>query len=102
MLLVVSLVVLSLGIGMDRAIAVPCYQTDSHSICLVSVKRSAKQFWEYRAVVSMDGVQREQEVYNCRDRQRIQADGRVVAFEPDGAGEVICRKLYRPGRSPVQ
>lgn len=95
-LLVVSLVVLSLGIGTGRAIAAPCYQTASHSVCLISVKRSAKQFWEYRAVVSVDGAPREQEVYNCRDRQRIQADGRVVPFESGGAGEVICRKLYRP------
>ena len=92
---------LTLVVNVRRAIAVSCTTTPEHTICLTSIKRSAKQFWEYRAAVTVDGAVREVEVYNCRDRQRVRVDGRVVSFEPGGAGEVICRKLYRPARSPL-
>ncbi len=91
-----------LGINVNKAIAASCYQTHSHTVCLIDIKRSAKQFWNYRAVVSVDGVARSQEVYNCRDRQRVRTDGRVVPFETNGVGDLICRKLYRPARSPLQ
>ncbi|MEQ9484943.1 hypothetical protein [Coleofasciculus sp. F4-SAH-05] len=47
-------------------------------------------YWQYRAAVSIDGVKRPVEIYNCRDRTRVRQDGVVVSFEPDGAGEFIC------------
>lgn len=36
-------------------------------ICLLSIKPSAKNHWEYRAAVSIDQVTRPVELYNCRD-----------------------------------
>jgi hypothetical protein len=68
-----------------------CRNSSDRLICIVSIKRSAKNYWEYRASVSIDGIQRPIEVYNCRDRIRIRKDGSVVPFESDGAGELICR-----------
>jgi hypothetical protein len=67
-----------------------CRQSSDRLICIVSIKRSAKNYWEYRASVSVDGIKRPIEVYNCRDRIRIRKDGAVVPFESDGAGELIC------------
>ncbi|MFB2978793.1 hypothetical protein [Microseira sp. BLCC-F43] len=43
-----------------------CRTSDRRVICIKSIKRSAKNYWEYRAVVSIDGVARPLEVYNCR------------------------------------
>ena len=68
-----------------------CRQSSNGLICIVSIKRSAKNYWEYRASVSINGIKRPIEVYNCRDRIRIRKDGDVVPFESDGAGELICR-----------
>ena len=68
-----------------------CRNSNNHSICILSIKRSAKNYWEYRAAVSIDKVERPIEVYNCRDRTRVRKDGIVVRFEPNGPGELICR-----------
>lgn len=72
------------------AAASVCRNSHDHLICILTIKRSAKYYWEYRAAVSIDGVERPIEVYNCRDRVRIRQDGTMKSFEPDGAGELIC------------
>lgn len=63
---------------------------DNHEICILSIKRSAKNYWEYRAIVSIDRVKQPVEVYNCRDRIRVGKNG-IVPFQPNSAGELICR-----------
>ena len=63
---------------------------DNHDICILSIKRSAKNYWEYRVVVSIDRLTRPVEVYNCRDRILV-GKARIVPFQPNGAGELICR-----------
>jgi len=83
------LVVLSLAIA-PPAFASFCRQSHDHRICILKIQRSAKYHWEYRATVSVDGVERATEVYNCRDRVKIQPDKTVVPFEAEGAGELIC------------
>ncbi|GAB4198823.1 MAG: hypothetical protein Fur006_48980 [Coleofasciculaceae cyanobacterium] len=44
-----------------------CRTSNDRLICILSIKRSAKNYWEYRAAISVDGVKRPIEVYNCRD-----------------------------------
>lgn len=72
-----------------------CRTTARHQVCLIDIKRSAKNYWEYRASVKIDGKERPLEVYNCRERTRIQADGVTVPFVAGGAGEVICSLFKR-------
>ncbi|MBH8565252.1 hypothetical protein I8748_24235 [Nostoc sp. CENA67] len=67
-----------------------CRNYHSHLFCILSINRSAKNYWEYRAVVSVDGVQKPIKVYNCRERVEVQKDGTVVPFEDEDAGELIC------------
>jgi hypothetical protein len=86
---------LVLGCAISTSASPLCRTHDEHRICLVEVKRSAKNHWEYRAVVSIDGIERPQELYNCREQVRVSADGVVVPFEPNGAGMLICRVLHR-------
>lgn len=71
-----------------------CRTTAEHRICILEIKRSAKNYWEYRAAISIDGQTRPIEVYNCRERVRVLANG-VVPFVANGAGELICRTVYR-------
>nr|WP_238845950.1 hypothetical protein [Nostoc edaphicum] len=61
-----------------------------HKICILSISRSAKNYWEYRATVSVDGVKRPTEVYNCRERVNVQQSGTVLPFEQKGPREMIC------------
>ncbi|NJL38999.1 MAG: hypothetical protein HC840_22450 [Leptolyngbyaceae cyanobacterium RM2_2_4] len=91
-------IALVLALIFSFAIALParaafCRTVNGHDICILSIKRSAKNHWEYRASVSVDGVARPVEVYNCRDRQRTQKDGTVISFAENGPGELICTML---------
>ena len=68
-----------------------CRNLNNRTVCIVSINRSAKNYWEYRAAVRVDGVERPVEVYNCRDRIRVQQDGTIVPFESNDASKLVCR-----------
>ena len=72
------------------ASASTCSNYGSHQICILSIKRSAKNYWEYRASLSVDKVKIPIEIYNCRDRTKTQKDGTILSFEPYDPGEMIC------------
>ncbi|MGC9526778.1 MAG: hypothetical protein ACP5D7_14695 [Limnospira sp.] len=73
--------------------AASCRMIADHKVCILSLKRSAKYYWEYRAQISVDGVVRPVETYNCRDRIWVRSDGREVKFESGGFGDYICGVL---------
>ncbi len=78
-------VLLILCLLFSLAIASPanasfCRQVGDRNLCILSIKRSAKNYWEYRAAVSVNGVERPIEVYNCRDRQVIKQDKMTLRF----------------------
>ncbi|WP_335211554.1 hypothetical protein [Nostoc sp.] len=89
----------------DPAFASVCRNYDVYDglrlhqqICILSINRSAKNYWEYRAAVSVDGVKRPVEVYNCRQRVKVQHDGTVLAFQQKDPGEMICSFFNSSGR----
>jgi hypothetical protein len=43
-----------------------CQPITGQTVCLQSIKRSAKYHWEYRVVVSIDGKARPAKRYDCR------------------------------------
>ncbi|WP_315789585.1 hypothetical protein [Fischerella sp. JS2] len=67
-----------------------CRDLQGHQICIISIKRSAKNYWEYRAVVSVDGVKRPLEIYNCRQQNKVEEDGTIVPFDEVDPGKLIC------------
>ncbi|WP_309732473.1 hypothetical protein [Chamaesiphon sp. OTE_75_metabat_556] len=71
-----------------------CRQTDGHRICIVSIKRSAKNFWQYQAIVSTDGIDRPSASYDCRARLITEADGNTASFRSRPDGKIVC-SLYR-------
>ncbi|MEC4986955.1 MAG: hypothetical protein SAJ37_10750 [Oscillatoria sp. PMC 1068.18] len=90
-----KLILLLLLVTFWFAVALPaeaafCRSLNNQEICIVSIKRSAKNYWEYRVIISVDGEKKPQEVYDCRSRVKIQADGKAVFFESNGAGNFIC------------
>lgn len=92
-------IVVGLGVGADRVAAAPVFGASScrsfrgHEVCILTQKRSAKRFWEYKAQVSVDGDRQPLWVYNCRDRTKAERDGTVFEFDRDDPGEVVC-KVY--------
>lgn len=80
---------MSLTVALPAQASLLC-RNSGHLICILSIKRSAKNYWEYRAAVSIDQVARPIELYNCRDRLRVRQDGKVIPFQTNGAGTLIC------------
>jgi hypothetical protein len=77
------------------AAAAFCRNYQGNSICILSIERSAKYYWEYRAAVKVNGETRPVEIYNCRDRTLIKADGKIVSFDKNGSGNLICNVLNK-------
>jgi len=76
-----------------------CRPFGGHEVCISDIRRSAKSYWEYRTVVSIDGIKQPLELYNCRDRLRILAsDGSAIPFLTGKTGDWICT-LTTPTRS---
>ncbi|PSB04246.1 hypothetical protein [Merismopedia glauca] len=90
-----KILILLLGLLLSLGLAFPaqastCKNYNNHKICILNIKRSAKYAWEYRVVVSVDDMKRPLEVYDCRDRVRVQPDGHIIPFSQDEAGNLIC------------
>ncbi len=67
-----------------------CRNFNEHLICILTIKRSAKYYWEYRVSLSIDGVKTPVEIYNCRDKFKITKDKRMISFDEAQTGELIC------------
>jgi hypothetical protein len=68
-----------------------CRVRFGQQVCILKLKRSAKNYWEYRATVSIDGEkQRAKEIYNCRDRTLIRKEKYPISFQSNSPGELVC------------
>lgn len=91
-LALVTMIVSLGGSACQSAKAAPlCRQIEGHQTCILSIKRSAKYFWEYQVVVSVDGTPRPIEKYNCRQRIRTSQGKKVIPFSQNGVGDLICK-----------
>lgn len=75
--------------------AATCRMIQDQIICITDIKRSAKNYWEYRVTLSIDNIIQPVEIYNCRDRQIIKSDKTRVKFSSQDLSQAICR-LYKP------
>ena len=77
------------------ASAVFCRTVEDHTLCILEIQRSAKNHWEYRAIVRIDGQTQPKQVYDCQDRVRIQPNGEILAFQRLDGGDLICSFFRR-------
>ncbi|MBW4532676.1 MAG: hypothetical protein KME09_01945 [Pleurocapsa minor HA4230-MV1] len=71
--------------------AAMCRDRYGQEVCILKLKRSAKNYWEYRAKVSIDGEQQKNpEVYNCRDRTLTRKGKYPIPFKSNSPGELVC------------
>jgi len=88
--LLILLLVFWLGY-MPIAHADMCRERNGHRVCVLKLKRSAKNFWEYRAKVSIDGKkQANREIYNCRDHTLTRKGKYPIPYKPNSPGELVC------------
>ena len=79
---------LNLLVGPVVQAAPLCRTVADHQVCVLKITRSAKYYWEYRAVVQVDQRQRPMARYNCRTHEYIRRDGQHIS--DDIATQVIC------------
>ena len=72
-----------------------CRTIDQRTVCIITIKRSAKNFWEYNAAVSIDGKRGPKEPYDCRSKIKTNPDGSFSRFGKNSIGSLVCR-AYRP------
>lgn len=100
---VVVMLALPFAVWLFNVVSAPatedaCKTFSGHQVCISSIRRSARSYWEYRTVVSVDGTKQPLELYNCRDRTRILAsDGTSVPFLTGKTGDWVCQ-LTTPAR----
>lgn len=70
-----------------------CRNYDGDLTCILTIKRSAKYHWQYRASVSINGKKTPIEIYNCREKIKTKKNGKRVPFDEKGAGKLICTIL---------
>jgi hypothetical protein len=71
-----------------------CRQIDGHQICILKIERSAKNYWQYQAMASIDGIEKPLASYDCRDRLITDFDGNLSSFRSRQDAQLIC-SLYR-------
>jgi hypothetical protein len=73
-----------------------CRDRFGQEVCILKLKRSAKNYWEYRAKVSIDGKKpRDMEIYNCRDRTLTRKGKYPIAFQANSPGELVCQTFQK-------
>ena len=89
--LVLLLLSMTVSFALPANAAVTCRDYDGHEVCILNIKRSAKRYWNYRTTISIDGKKQPTEIYYCRGKFKIQNNGKIVRFEEDGVGNLICK-----------
>jgi hypothetical protein len=74
--------------------ALSCRQIDGHQICIEQIERSAKNYWQYQAMVSKDGLKLPIASYDCREKLITDFDGNISSFRNRKDGGFVC-SLYR-------
>ncbi|MEM9806889.1 MAG: hypothetical protein AAF959_16585 [Cyanobacteria bacterium P01_D01_bin.56] len=82
------LIASSLALVPAAEAAPQCRTVADHQVCILKITRSAKYYWEYRAIVQIDDERRPVGRYNCRTHEYVSRDGKHI---PNDVGtQVIC------------
>jgi hypothetical protein len=71
-----------------------CREVEGQRICIVRIERSAKNYWQYQALTSIDGIEQPVASYDCRERLINDFDGHMSSFRSRKDGKIVC-SLYR-------
>ncbi len=91
-------VVVMVGLGLvcgtlvwdtEALASILCRSVEGHQVCLETIKRSAKYFWEYRVVVTVDGNRQPSKRYDCRQPQAL-SDETAPPLAESHIQQLIC------------
>jgi hypothetical protein len=85
----------TIALLLSLLLTLPCLTLNNQTLCLQDIKRSAKNYWEYRVTLTLNNIPQPPELYNCRDRIITKKDKSRVKFSPQDLSNYICR-LYKP------
>lgn len=74
-----------------NAAPLTCRPYNNREVCIDRIKRSAKNYWEYRVNLTIDGQKQPEDLLDCRHYQRIDRDGFIEPFTPNDVGRFVCR-----------
>lgn len=82
------------------AVAAQCQTVASQEVCILNLRRSAKNYWEYWAQLSINGVKQPERVYDCRVFAKVRSRNvppelTAETVKAESIGSLVCR-LYRP------
>jgi hypothetical protein len=72
-----------------------CKSIASQKVCILSIDRSAKNYWEYRVQLTVDRIPQSSAVYDCRQQLWLPPHGQWTKFTDDSINAVAC-SLFRP------
>lgn len=83
------------SVAVPKALAAPllCRTVANHQVCVLSIKRSAKNFWDYRVQLQVDGKPHPQERYNCRSS--TPSSRAEISPSPSALREFVCGLIYK-------
>jgi hypothetical protein len=90
--LTVLLIILLLGALPAQASF--CKSVDTQKVCILSIERSAKKYWEYQVQLSVDRIVQPRTIYNCRKELWLQPNGQWTRFNGSSVNAVAC-SLFR-------
>jgi hypothetical protein len=74
-----------------QAAPLTCRPYHDREVCIDRIKRSAKNYWEYRVNLTIDGQKQPEDLLDCRHYQRIDRDGFIEPFSAHDVGRFVCR-----------
>jgi hypothetical protein len=74
--------------------AAHCRTVKGQPVCITSIKRSAKFYWQYRATLSIAGKNQPPANYDCRSRAIIDEYNTALSFKRTDPAAVVC-DLFR-------
>jgi hypothetical protein len=67
-----------------------CKTISGSEVCIAEIKRSAKNYWEYRLKLQVKNQGKVTLTYDCRDRRLIKSSPKNQAFDYQLIGHWIC------------
>ncbi|MBE9030132.1 hypothetical protein IQ266_10365 [filamentous cyanobacterium LEGE 11480] len=71
-----------------------CRIVKGKRVCIDRIKRSAKQYWVYKATLTVNGVKQAPAVYDCVSRVIVEPDDTIIHFGKNDPSAVVC-DLFR-------
>jgi len=86
---------LAISPDVSSSSALTCRDYEGREVCINRIKRSARNYWEYRVDLTIDGQRQSSDLLDCRNHQRIDRDGFIEPFAPDDVGWFVCQYFNR-------